>query len=71
MSQMNPKEAFHKTSYSVQLPYIAGHSLLKQNCLACNFAIGFTSQILIEPLKSLKKNWIVKNVHENDGHYKT
>jgi len=27
MSQMNPKEAFHNTSYSVQLPYIAGHSL--------------------------------------------
>ena len=55
MSQMNPKEAFHNTSYSVKLPYIAGHSLLKQNCLACNFAIGFTSQILIEPLKSLNK----------------
>ena len=27
MSQMNPKEAFHNTEYSVQLPYIAGHSL--------------------------------------------
>ena len=27
MSQMNPKEAFHNTAYSVQLPYIAGHSL--------------------------------------------
>ena len=24
MSQMNPKEAFHNTVYSVQLPYIAG-----------------------------------------------
>ena len=24
---MNPKEAFHNTAYSVQLPYIAGHSL--------------------------------------------
>jgi len=29
MSQMNPKEAFHNTVYSVQLPYIAGHSLLR------------------------------------------
>ena len=27
MSQINPKEAFHNTVYSVQLPYIAGHSL--------------------------------------------
>ena len=25
MSQMNPKEFVHKTAYSVQLPYIAGH----------------------------------------------
>ena len=23
MSQMNPKEVFHNTAYSVQLPYIA------------------------------------------------
>ena len=27
MSQMIPKEVFHNTAYSVQLPYIAGHSL--------------------------------------------
>ena len=27
MSQMNPKEVFHNTAYSVQQPYIAGHSL--------------------------------------------
>ena len=27
MSQMNPKEVFHNTAYSVQLPYIAGQSL--------------------------------------------
>ena len=27
MSQMNPKKVFHNTAYSVQLPYIAGHSL--------------------------------------------
>ena len=27
MSQMNPKEVSHNTAYSVQLPYIAGHSL--------------------------------------------
>ena len=27
MSQMNPKEVFNKTQYSVQLPYIDGHSL--------------------------------------------
>jgi len=27
MSQMNPKEVFHNTAYSVQLPYIAGHSM--------------------------------------------
>ena len=30
MSQMNSKEVFHNTAYSVQrvqLPYIAGHSL--------------------------------------------
>ena len=27
MPQMNPKEFVHKTAYSVQLPYIAGHSL--------------------------------------------
>ena len=27
MAQMNPKEAFHNTAYSVQLPYIAGHCL--------------------------------------------
>ena len=26
MFQMNPKEAFHNTAYSVQLYYIAGHS---------------------------------------------
>ena len=28
MSQMNPKEVFDNTAYSVQLPYIAGHSQL-------------------------------------------
>ena len=27
MSQMNPKEVFHNTANSVQLPYTAGHSL--------------------------------------------
>ena len=27
MSQMNPKEVFHNAAYSVQLPYIGGHSL--------------------------------------------
>ena len=27
MFQMNPKEVFHSTAYSVQIPYIAGHSL--------------------------------------------
>jgi len=27
LSQMNPKEVFHNTAYSVQLPYMAGHSL--------------------------------------------
>ena len=27
MSEMNPKECVHNTAYSVQLPYIAGHSL--------------------------------------------
>ena len=27
MSQIKPKEFVHKTAYSVQLPYIAGHSL--------------------------------------------
>ena len=27
MSQMNPKEVFHNTAYSVQLPYMAGLSL--------------------------------------------
>ena len=27
MSQMIPKEVFQNTAYSVQLPYIAGHSL--------------------------------------------
>jgi len=27
MSQINPEEIFHITAYSVQLPYIAGHSL--------------------------------------------
>ena len=33
MSQMNPKEVFHNTAYSVQLPYIAGHSLLSEHLL--------------------------------------
>ena len=27
---MNPKEVFHNTAYSVQLPYIAGHYLKKK-----------------------------------------
>jgi len=27
MSQMKPKEFVHNAAYSVQLPYIAGHSL--------------------------------------------
>ena len=27
MSQMNPKTFLHNTTFSVQLPYIAGHSL--------------------------------------------
>ena len=28
---MNPKEAFNKTAYSVQLPYIAGHYPFKDS----------------------------------------
>ena len=31
MSQMNPKEAFNNTAYSVQLPYIAGLPLKALN----------------------------------------
>jgi len=27
---MNPKEVFHNTAYSVQLPYIAGHSFKEE-----------------------------------------
>ena len=27
MSQMNPNKVLHNTAYSVQLPYIASHSL--------------------------------------------
>ena len=30
---MNPKEVFHNTAYSVQLPYIAGHSLKEKKIL--------------------------------------
>ena len=29
---MNPKEVFHNTAYTVQLPYIAGHSLYNVLC---------------------------------------
>ena len=29
MSQINPKEVFHNTAYSVQPPHIAGHSFKK------------------------------------------
>ena len=35
MSQMNPKEVFDNTAYSVQLPYIAGHYL------SCKVYIAF------------------------------
>ena len=42
MSQMNPKDVFDNTAYSVQLPYIAGHSL-KENwtvyCLDCTLDV--------------------------------
>ena len=40
MSQMNPKEAFHNTVYSVQLPYIAGHSFKCITAWARGEAIG-------------------------------
>ena len=33
MSQVKPKEVFHNTAYSVQLPYIAGHSLKRKRKL--------------------------------------
>jgi len=38
MSQMNLKEVFHNTAYSVQLPYIAfnGHSLQRINIVEDN-----------------------------------
>ena len=39
MSEMNPKEAFHNTVYSVQLPYLADPSLKKMK------AIKITHQI--------------------------
>ena len=37
MSQMNSKDVFHNTAYSVQLPFIAGHSLsrLSSKYVAC------------------------------------
>ena len=31
--QMNPKKFLHNTTFSVQLPYIAGHFLLKNICI--------------------------------------
>ena len=31
---MNPKKCVHNTAYSVQLPYIAGHSLFNKGCIS-------------------------------------
>jgi len=39
MSQMNPKEVFHNTAYSVQLPYIAG-DFLNERSVSFKF-LGF------------------------------
>ena len=39
---------------------------LKQNCLVCKFKIGFSSQVLLKPLKSLKL-LVLKNGPQNDA----
>ena len=48
MSQMIPKEVFHNTAYSVQLPYIAGHSLYNfinySSCLL-SFGDGYSEDL--------------------------
>ena len=41
MSQMNPREVFHNTAYSVQLPFIAGHSLSTENFVFWMTWLGF------------------------------
>ena len=49
MSQMNAKEVFHNTAYSVRLPYIAGHSLYWENKLfnVENKLFAFNIKILL------------------------
>ena len=58
MSQMNPKEAFHNTIYSVQLSYIAGHSFKK--CKTQNiYNLDFTQF-------KRRKNYDVANKSKHD-----
>ena len=47
MSQMNPKEVFHNTASSVQLPYIAGHTF--KTVMFCECSVNN------EPVKLYKR----------------
>ena len=44
MSKINPKEVFHNTAYSVQLPYIAGLPLKSLNFIM--FFAKFKSNLI-------------------------
>jgi len=52
MSQKNPKEVFHNTAYSVQLPYIAGHSL---QCLIFNKNVPINFHVIANSTLTIVK----------------
>ena len=78
MSQMNPKEVFHNTAYSVQLPYIPGHSLKKNFWSSMNwnfmfsflkiahFVCGFPTKDKSLELNTflIKKNYIIFHIYD-------
>ena len=47
---MNPKKVFHNTACSVQLPYIAGHSLKGYHCILPSLHGGSLEITLPVPL---------------------
>ena len=66
MSQMNPKEAFHNTVYSVQLPYIAGHSLLRVDI---SIYLGVKQLYFLNPIQGiiLSKPCLYKRENVSQG----
>ena len=60
MSQMNPKKFLYNTTFSVQLPYIVGHSLLnKKDFIKINIKKNIFPHIVVFQVFQVKNKSVL------------